>query len=180
MHKVKKHIISLISLILISACLYFTLNWLLSEQILTIVKAKMININNNIVDYLIAMLGVYIAILVLFATSRTPVSSIIVDKHLSDNLVQTVIFAGSYAIADIIINSLEISMFYFVVLQTLLSIIATIYSIIFLIIVVLIFKYNITSLEKQGRYDDQIKENTYTILLEINENIKDEQRKSNR
>lgn len=131
------------------------------------------DVNNNLSMVFTAMLGIYIAVIVLFATSRTPAAKRFIDTGTFDSFLKIITFSMTYSGISIVISCLELTNQYIVLFNTVLFIVSGGYSIAFMCLTFKIFKYNTKELDEQARYDEKLKEETFTIIKEIYNRLND-------
>lgn len=131
------------------------------------------DVNNNLSMVFTAMLGIYIAVIVLFATSRTPAAKRFIDTGTFDSFLKIIMFSMTYSGISIVISCLELTNQYIVLFNTVLFIVSGGYSIAFMCLTFKIFKYNTKELDEQARYDEKLKEETFTIIKEIYNRLND-------
>ena len=131
------------------------------------------DVNNNLSMAFTAMLGIYIAVIVLFATSRTPAAKRFIDTGTFDSFRRIIMFSMVYSGISIVISCLELTSRYIVLFNTVLFIVSGGYSIAFMCLTFKIFKYNTKELDEQARYDEKLKEETFTIIKEIYNRLND-------
>lgn len=131
------------------------------------------DVNNNLSMVFTAMLGIYIAVIVLFATSRTPAAKRFIDTGTFDSFLKIIMFSMTYSGISIVISCLELTNRYIVLFNTVLFIVSGGYSIAFMCLTFKIFKYNTKELDEQARYDEKLKEETFTIIKEIYNRLND-------
>lgn len=131
------------------------------------------DVNNNLSSVFVAMLGIYIAVIVLFATSRTPAAKRFIDTGTFDSFRRIIMFSMVYSGISIVISCLELTSRYIVLFNTVLFIVSGGYSIAFMCLTFKIFKYNTKELDEQARHDVKLKEETFTIIKEIYNRLND-------
>ncbi|GEM_PF-3210208 len=123
--------------------------------------------NEHIVDYSIAMLGVYVAILVLFATSSNPAAGMICNKGLNKRLERIISLSMIFAISNIVVNLFDVCDMTYQIFCFEVGLVSLVCSLIFMRLTILIFRYNIEAFAKQEKEDEKRMEDIHTILLDI-------------
>ena len=131
------------------------------------------DVNNNLSSVFVAMLGIYIAVIVLFATSRTPAAKRFIDTGTFDSFRRIIMFSMVYYGISIVISCLELTSRYIVLFNTVLFIVSGGYSIAFMYLTFKIFKYNTKELDEQARHDEKLKEDAFTIIKDIYDKLSD-------